>query len=162
MCVLDPLHVEYVTKSAKKRTYVLTKLKHVGVESDKLKLVYVSNIRSVMTYAAPSFFGFLTNGHIQSMESVQRLCTRIIMPNVDSYTERLQSLNLPTLVEFMENLCKKYKNNILNCETVMKELVPERNSKTGLRRSQRLKDTFVTEKCRVKLRENSFTVKYFK
>lgn len=155
-------HVDIVTKRAKKRTYLLTKLKHLGVDNEKLKLYYVSNIRSLMTYAAPVFFGFLTSGHQQSMESVQRLCTKIIMPDVESYTARLEHLELQPLVQFMDTLCQKYKHNMISCNTVMKDLVPQKNWETGLRCSQRYRDTYVIEKSRVKIRENSFVVKYFK
>ena len=47
-----------VAKQAKQRIHFMIKLKRMGVQSEKLKLFYLSNIRSVKTYAVPCYMSF--------------------------------------------------------------------------------------------------------
>ena len=156
------VHIDNVTKKAKQRNFTLTMLKRMGVHSDKLTLFYISNIRSVMTYAAPCFYGFLSKKQIQELEGVQSFTTKMILPDIESYSERLKILDLPILSDFMHALCCNYFKKISspNCDSILKDLVPSRRSNTDLRHSDRLKDTFVLERPRTKLRENSFIMKF--
>ena len=54
-------HCEAITKKATQRQSILLKLKRNGVHQSKLKLFYLTNIRSILTYCAPSFFSLLSN-----------------------------------------------------------------------------------------------------
>ena len=153
-------HIENIVNKAKKRSYLLIKLKRLGVSTEKLKLFYISNIRSVLTYAAPSFFGYLTAKQVESMERVQRFTTKVILPFVESYSDRLSLLKLPILSDFMDRLSCAYFKKICDCDTIMQETLPMKRSETGLRSSKRLKNSFIVEKTRTNLRKNSFLVKY--
>ena len=148
-------HIDYVTTKANKRYYALLQLKKLGFNSDKLCLFYISNIRSVITYCIPAFFSMLSNKQIEFLERIQRQCTKIILPHIDSYTERLLILNLPKLVVFSEKLYKTHFFKIFhNHEHPLHTLIPERQSHVG-RHSSRLQDRFHT-KSRTAKRSNSF------
>ena len=97
-------HSENIVNKAKKRSCLLIKLKRLGVSTEKLKLVYIRNIRSVLTYAAPSFFGHLTAKQVESKERVQRFATEVILPFVESYSAKLSLLKLPISSDFMDRL----------------------------------------------------------
>ena len=113
-----------------------------------------------MTYAAPCFYGFLSGKQIQVLESVQRFATKVILPDIESYTQRLELLNLPILSDFMHHLCCNYFKKISNCDSILRDIIPDKGSETGLRRSNRLRDTFVIERTRTNMRKNSFIVKF--
>ena len=149
-------HVQDITKKAKKRIYLLIKLKRTGVSMEKLKLFYLSNVRSVMTYAAPSFYSMLNGKQVESLESIQRLSTKIICPDIESYSERLNILKIPVLSNFIEGICCKYFNKICNCDTILRDIIPQRREESGLRYSKRLKNNFVTIKTQTKLRKNFY------
>ena len=70
------------------------------VQTDKLKLFYISNIRSILImYAAPAFYVFLTNQEVYELKKVQRFATRLInCYKIDSYTERLSILGVETRI----------------------------------------------------------------
>ena len=93
-------HVDYVIDKASKRFYALLQLKRLGVSTEKLALFYVSNIRSVLVYCIASFFSQLNDKQKESLERVQSLCSKIILPNIESYSERLEVLAIPNLCAF--------------------------------------------------------------
>ena len=82
----------------------------MGVAFDKLSLFYVANIRSALTYCIPAFYSMLTDSQITSLEKFQKLCTKVILPHVDEYLERLAILHFPELAIFSENL---YRNHFI-------------------------------------------------
>ena len=74
------LHMDYITSKATRRFYGLLQLKRLGVAVDKLCLFYTANIRSILTYCIPSFYGFLCKFQLDRLERVQRLSTKIMLP----------------------------------------------------------------------------------
>lgn len=148
-------HINYVTAKAHKRFYCLLQLKRVGVSHDKLCLFYTANIRSVLTYCIPAFYSLLTATQINSLERVQRLCTKIILPATISYSERLAILCIPMLSVFSENLYRSHFFKIVvNQQHPLHKFIPERQS-SNRRHSSRLSDTFIVS-CRTQKRRNSF------
>ena len=127
-------HVQDITNKAKKG-YLLIKLKRTGVSMEKLKLFYLSrpNVRYVMTYAAPSFYSMLNGKQVESLKSIQRLSIKIICPDTESYSERLNILKIPVLSNFIEGICCKYFNKICNCDTKLRDIIPQRREKSDLR-----------------------------
>ena len=75
---------------------------------EKLKLFYLSNVRSVMMYAAQSFYSMLKGKQVEKQESIQRLSSKIICPHIEHYSEHLNILKIPVLGNFI-----KYVVNIL-------------------------------------------------
>jgi hypothetical protein len=90
-------HIGYVLDKAQKKFYSQLQLKRFGVSCDKLVLFYVANIRSILTYCIPAFFPMLTDIQLKSLERFQKLCTRVILPHIEDYSERLSALAIPEL-----------------------------------------------------------------
>jgi hypothetical protein len=152
-------HCETTVKKANTRVFFLQKLKRLGVNTAKLKLFYIANVRSVITYAIPAIHGHLTNGQLDSLERIQRFASRIMLPDIDSYTERLSSLRLTIVREHLLSLTTKYVNRVKGKNiTMILKCLPEKQSK--FRHSSRNKDIY-RHKYRTELRRNACLVKYF-
>ena len=80
-------------------------------------------------YAAPAFYGFLTKQQVYELEKVPRFAMRLILPQIDSYTERLSILDVETLEEFIENVCFKYYNNVVRSDSVVASFLPKKCQK---------------------------------
>lgn len=97
--------VEYAIAKAAKRLFALRLLKSAGVTPKDILKVYLSNVRSVLEYAAqvwqdiPAYLS-------DAIESIQRRALRIIFPN-SSYQQALDLTNLSTLANRRILLCKK-------------------------------------------------------
>ena len=126
----------------------------MGICSDKLNLFYVANIRSILTYGIAAFYSLLSKRQLELLECKQRLCTRIILPDIYSYTKRLQILGLPTVKNFSFKLFKDHFMKIYGTDHVLSSLMPDRQSKNK-RHSSRLSDSFLT-RCTTSLRSKSF------
>ena len=88
-------HVEFVIAKAAKRLFALRLLKRAGVMPKDILKVYLSNVRSVLEYAAQVWLdipAYLSD----AIESIQRRALRIIFPN-SSYQQVLELTNLSTL-----------------------------------------------------------------
>ena len=75
-------HVNSLVSKCNARLFLMRKLKTFGLNNDGLKTFYVSNIRSVMSYAAPAWYTLLSNTNKQRLERLQRSATRIITPDM--------------------------------------------------------------------------------
>jgi hypothetical protein len=138
-------HVSYIISKANKRFYALLQLKRMGVDRNKLTAYYCANIRSVLVYAIPAFYSHLTKSAITSIEAIQRKCTKVIVPDIVSYSARLTVLNLVTLDSFMLKLTLRHFNSILtNKEHRLHCLLPKRQSDQR-RHSTRLKNAFIVD-----------------
>ena len=88
-------HVEFVIAKAAKRLFALRLLKRAGVMPKDILKVYLSNVRSVLEYAAQVWLdipAYLSD----AIESIQRRALRIIFPN-SSYQQVLELTNLSML-----------------------------------------------------------------
>ena len=75
-------------------------------ESEGLKTFYCSNIRSLLTYAAPAWFTLLGDTDSNRLEKVQRTATQVIL-HYQEYDDRLEMLSLPTLARFLLELSQR-------------------------------------------------------
>ena len=133
----------------------LLQLKRLGVSTEKLTLFYLENNWSILTYCIAVFFSLLSQRNIDILERTQRMCTRIILPHIDSYTARLTVLGLPTVENFSLSLFRSHFFKIYNNKQHrLSTLVPDRQS-NGRRHSARTKDGFLTG-CRTMMKSNSF------
>ena len=83
-------------------------LKKVGVGERGLLTFYQSAVRSILSYAAPCWFPFLSDNDITKLEKYQRLCLRIILPNIEHYRDRLHRAGLDELNVYLSMLCLRY------------------------------------------------------
>jgi hypothetical protein len=97
-------HIDYVISKTNSRFFMLLQLKRQGISTVKLTNFYSCVIRSVLVYAVPSFLSYLKKAQISKLEAVQAKCTKVVLPDLHSYTERLEAIKLPRLEDFMRNL----------------------------------------------------------
>ena len=129
-------HVHHTTSKGRSKCYALTKLKRYGVNKAGLVRIYKSCILPVLTYAAPSWFPFVSKHSCQQLETVQKLSLKIIYPELDTYEERLSNSGLKTLQEVLDESCKTYCDKNLGKH---KNILPSES--TECRRSARLNTT---------------------
>ena len=100
-------------KKASKRLFFLIQLKRAKVSSKDLVLFYITCIRSVLTYAIPVFFDGLPKYLQIELERVQKRAFSIISPNI-AYSQALQEANIPTIIDYSEQVCNKVFYSIVN------------------------------------------------
>lgn len=70
-------HVKYVIERTRPSIHANIKLERAGVDPLAIALFYRASALSVISYAAPCWFSHL--------ERHQKLCTRIMLPDVEHY-----------------------------------------------------------------------------
>jgi hypothetical protein len=106
-------HVENLISKCNSRLFLMRQLKNLGLNKRGLCVFYCSNIRSILTYAAPVWHEFLTTQSRTLLESIQRSATRIIYPDF-SYEERLRFLSLSPINDFIFKLSFNHFRRIHN------------------------------------------------
>ena len=74
---------------------------------------YCSNIRSLLSYAAPAWFTLLGDTNLEKLEKVPCSANRIILPNYE-YDECLEMLCIPSLAKFLHELRQRDSSNIVS------------------------------------------------
>ena len=132
-------HVETTYSRAKSRLHALLTLKRFGVDEPSLIRFYLANIRSLLCYAAPAWFSYLSDNNKNRLESIQRQCLRVIYPDTP-YDDRLIASGIPSLCSYLEHLCQNFVSSVAaDSEHRLHKHLPKRKSDTG-RHSSRLKD----------------------
>ena len=105
-------HVDNIVKKAGKRIYRLYQLKRAGVNQADLVTIYISVVRPVVEYACPVWHTNLPIYLSDNIEIIQKRAVRAIFPGM-SYVDILNHINLSTLKERRDYLCKTYLRNML-------------------------------------------------
>ena len=96
-------------KKAYARITMLTKLKYVGVKTEELVNIYILYVRSLLEYCAVVWHSTLTVEQKNNIESVQKLCLKIILgPEYTSYEDALQLTGIESLFARREKRCLQY------------------------------------------------------
>ena len=85
-------HIDYATSKAKIRFFSLVQFKKLDFSQDKPSLFYVANVRSVLVYCIAAIFILLNDTTINSLERFQKLRTSIILPHIEHYNDRSETL----------------------------------------------------------------------
>ena len=101
-------HVDAILSKAKSGFHALVQLKRAGVNTPSLILFYKSRIISVLSYAAPVWYPYLSKQNKELLEKYERLCLKIMLPHIEHYTERLQFCGLSDICVHLDILCLKY------------------------------------------------------
>lgn len=150
-------HVDSIIAKVKPATHALVQLKKVGVTPSSLTVFYRSRILSLLSYAAPSWFPFLSNNDKMRLERLQKLCLRVILPSCDEYDQRLSILGLQELSVYLDICCLKYAAKISQTAShPLRQYIPP-IQRTGKTRHIPL----ARPKCRTSLCSKSFFYKYF-
>lgn len=128
-------------------------LKRCGMNAEGLTLFYTSKVRSILSYASPAWFYYLSKNNVCKLEKVQRSAFKIILPDCHSYEERLALLNASTLEDFILTLSKAHFGKILcNPEHPLHGRLTFNNRRT----SSRYNFLFYLKKTGTAKRNNSF------
>ena len=104
--------------------YAIRTLKRCGVSPRDLRSVFCYFVRPLVEYACPVWHSSLPQYLNDQVEQIQRRAVKIICPHL-TYFEGLEELDLPTLSERRESLCKPiYLKNVLP-SSKLAELLPE-------------------------------------
>ena len=130
----------------------MRQLRKVGMDKNGLKTYYCTNIRSVLAYASPVFYNFLSDTSKSKIEHVQDSATKIIEPALE-YQDRLTFLELPPLCDFISSFSES-----MFWKIVSNEMHPlfSRSILNQVRTSSRLNTMYRPPKCRTQKRLKSF------
>ncbi len=143
-------HVQYIHSKAGKRLYYLRELKRSGLSQTDLIRVYLSLVRSICEYACQVWSTGLSKETSNYLETVQRRAFRIVLPK-EHYADACEQLQIPTLKERRDRLCKSLFESMCNPDHRLNYLLPEK-------RSVRTRSSLLYElpKCRTERYKNSF------
>ena len=100
-------HVDNIVKKAGKKMYMLYQVKRADVNQADLVTVYISVVRPVVEYACPVWHTNLPIYFSDNIEMIQKRAMKAMFPGM-SYLDILNHINLSTLKERRDYLCKKY------------------------------------------------------
>ena len=149
-------HVEHLVKKCNSKLFLMRQLRKVGMDKNGLKTYYCTNIRSVLAYASPVFYNFLSDTTKSKLEHVQDSATKIIEPDLE-YPDRLKFLELPSLCDFISSFSESLFRKIASNE--MHPLF-SRIILNQARTSSRLNTMYRPPKCRTQKRLKSFFPHY--
>ena len=118
-------HVDNIVKKAGKKIYMIYQLKRAGVNQADLVTIYISVVRPVVEYACPVWHTNLPIYLSDNIRMIQKRAVRAIFPGM-SYVDILNHINLSTLKERRDYLCKKYFRNMLAPSHKVNCLLPEK------------------------------------
>ena len=145
-------HVDKLISDCDKRLYLLRQLKILGMNQQGLTRFFCSNVRSLISYAAPAWFPLLSDTDKIRLEKIQRTATRAIIPDME-YEERLCILQLPYLSDFLMDLSERHFNKIA-CDSshpLFDRIIFNNN-----RMSSRLRTIYNPKRSRSQKRAKSF------
>ena len=107
-------HVDNIVKKAGKIIYMLYQLKRAGVNQADLVKIYISVVRPLkifVEYACPVWHTNLPIYLSDNLEMIQKRAVWAICPGM-SYVDILNHINLSTLKERRDYLCKEYASSL--------------------------------------------------
>ena len=98
-----------ICRKAYARMTMLTKLKYVGVNLEDLINIYILYIRSLLEYCSVVWHSTLTGEQAQHIESVQKLCLKILLGSEYSgYDQALKTCGLERLSVRRQQKCLNF------------------------------------------------------
>ena len=103
-------------KKAYSRMEIQRQLKTFTKSKSDMLQIYRVYIRSVVKQSCTVWSSSLAKHNIEELKRVQKVATRIILGNNNSYEDRLTELNIPTLKERRNYLSLRFANKCLKQE----------------------------------------------
>ena len=102
-------HVDYIVGRCNGKLWILRRLKRMGADNEDLKEIYLTQIRSILEFAAPVWHPAITGELRVKLERVQKSAFHIILSDgYTSYRSARKVLGLNTLHARRQSLCKKF------------------------------------------------------
>ena len=148
-------HIDYIISKCSQRLYLMKLLKSMGMDREGLKTFYTTNIKSVIAYACPVWLNMLSHADKVRLERIQRSATRIILPHIDNYENRMDILALPTILSFLHAHCSNHFNKIAkDSDHPLNSRIIVNSNRTSARKAKI--DKYRPAKCRTTKRQNTF------
>ena len=143
------INTQNMTNKARKRLWMLKRIKEVGGSYDDLIMVYKVQIRCGLELACPVWNGSLTKSQVKRLEKIQKTALRLILTTeYKSYTNALSRFKIQSLAHRREQLCLKF----------AKKAVKHSKFNVWFKRSRKRpghKPTFYIPKVRTQMYETS-------
>jgi hypothetical protein len=133
-------HLDHIAKKANKRLYMLLRCKRAGVAKKDMLGIYLALIRPVLEYCCVVWHTTLPKYLHNFLEAIQKRAVRLICGTEPSYDECLQELNLSSLYDRRENICRQFFREIVKPEHRLHDLLPPPSSRRKSPRSAHLID----------------------
>ena len=118
---------------------------------------YCTQERAIPNYVETGWFPYLSNTDKDKLERLQRLCLRVMLPDIDNYDQRLSHLNLEYLSVHLDVTCLKYIDRMNNTDNhPLSKYIPEVHTTEKTHRRGLARPT-----CRTALCGKSLFYKYF-
>ena len=102
-------HIDYTVARVNKVIWQLVRLKQLGAPRDKLIILYVMKVISILMFGAICFHSFLTKEQSFKLELQQKRCLAVILGiDYKQYSSALIITNLPRLDKLREKACLKW------------------------------------------------------
>ena len=103
-------YIQKCIKQAYSNMWILKRLVEKGVPRQDLLMTYQSRIRTHLERNVPLFHFSINNQLTKTIEKIQKACVYIILGKFakSNYAENLALLNLETMAERREKLCKNF------------------------------------------------------
>jgi hypothetical protein len=145
-------HVGSITSRCNSKIYIMLQLKRMGMDTSGLRKFYCTYIRPSLVYGAPAWYTLLSGQDRAKLENVQRAALRVILPE-QTYEERLSSLNMPSIENFIHTISQDHFNKIFsNPDHPLHRNLCFNNNRT----SSRKPSTFKVPLCRTQKFKQSF------
>ena len=115
--------LEYLTRKANKRYFVLLHYKRAGVKKERLRDIYCSILRSIVEYSSNAYHPQLNNYQSNALENLQKRALRAIYGYDKSYPELLNDSGLLRLSSRREAAFSKFTAKTVK-KTKIRTLVP--------------------------------------
>ena len=130
-------HIDIICSKASSRIHFLKLLKRSGVPTADLLHYYVSVIRPTLEYACPVWHSSITSEQSDTLENMQKRALRVIYGSrfTDaSYCSFCNELSLSPFADRREQLTFNFFSKMLNPNSCLSHLIPERRDKIVLSR----------------------------
>ena len=118
-------HVDNVISKSKPAFHAIVRLRKAGISAQNQALFYKAWIVSILTYSAPSWYPYITNNDKQKLEQYQRLCLKVILPQIENYDEQLGKLGLSEINTELDMSCLRYVEKVKSLSHPLNHYLPE-------------------------------------
>lgn len=146
-------HVLNLISRGNSMLHLLRSLKTIGLDKNKLRRVYIACIRPVITYGCPAWCTIITDKNYDMLEKIQKIATKIMLPQEEHYENRLTALNLVPLKQHMLAAARRYFYKIFSNTTHPLNSYIKLNNN---RRSSRNPKIFSPQRCNTEKFKQSF------
>ena len=148
-------HVDDVCSRLASKIYGMRVLKRLGMNSKGLKTYYVSNIRSVLTYASQAWASIISDQNMIRLTQIEKTAMKVINSDIP-YNEVLAECELPPLNVYINETARTL------IQVIHDNKCHPLNSCISLKKGRRTRVSSVTDMpvCRTTKLQNTFFYAY--